>query len=86
MDKLFNYLTIPLNPEDVDKWLRANNILPEKLELFLDFCLSLSIIVMDTYLGDNTNKSETNILMTQEDNRKHFSWCWSKNKIGRAHV
>lgn len=82
MDKFFNYLTVPINPEDVDKWLKANNILPEKLELFLDFCLSLSILVMETYLGDNNNKSETNITMTQEDNESHFYWCWTKNIDG----
>lgn len=82
MDKFFNYLTVPINPEDVDKWLKANNILPEKLELFLDFCLSLSILVMETYLGDNSSKSETNITMTQQDNESHFYWCWVKNIDG----
>lgn len=79
MNKFFNYITVPINPEDVEKWLKANNVLYEKLELFSDFCLSLCILIMETYLGDNINKSETNIIMTHEDNQSHFSWCWEKN-------
>ena len=78
MENFFNYITKPLNPEDVDIWFRANNIIPEKLELFSDFSHSLYLIVVETYLGEETDPNETKIVMSDEDNEKHFEWCWNK--------
>ncbi len=78
MENFFNYITKPLNPEDVDIWFRVNNIIPEKLELFSDFSHSLNIIVVQTYLGENNMPNETKINMSDEDNKKHFEWCWNK--------
>jgi hypothetical protein len=46
MDNFFNYITKPISPEDVDKWFRGNNIIPEKMELFSDFCQSLNLLVL----------------------------------------
>ena len=79
MENFFNYITKPLNSEDVDVWFKINNIYPEKIELFSDFVHSLNYIVRDTYLGeyDEENK-ETKINYTDEDNKKHFQWCWNK--------
>jgi hypothetical protein len=31
---------------------------------------------MDTYLGENI--SETKIILSDEDNKSHFDWCWKK--------
>ena len=78
MENFFNYITKPLNPEDVDIWFRANNIIPEKLELFSDFSHSLYLVVVDTYLGEETDPNETKIVMSDDDNKKHFEWCWNK--------
>ena len=79
MDNFFNYVTKPVNPEDVDVWFRANNIIPEKLELFSDFSLTLYNIIKETYLGDEDSQpNETKIVMDHEDNSKHFLWCWNK--------
>jgi hypothetical protein len=78
MENFFNYITKPLNPEDVDVWFRVNNIIPEKLELFSDFSHSLNITIVDTYLGENTLPNETKIIMSEDDNIKHFDWCWNK--------
>jgi hypothetical protein len=78
MENFFNYITKPLNPEDVDVWFRVNNIIPEKLELFSDFSHSLNITIVDTYLGENTLPNETKIIMSEDDNVKHFDWCWNK--------
>ena len=79
MDNFFNYVTKPVNPEDVDVWFRANNIIPEKLELFSDFSLTLYHIIKETYLGDEDSQpNETKIVMDHEDNSKHFLWCWNK--------
>ena len=79
MDNFFNYVTKPVNPEDVDIWFRANNIIPEKLELFSDFSLTLYHIIKETYLGDEDSQpNETKTVMDHEDNSKHFLWCWNK--------
>jgi len=32
----------------------------------------------DTYLGETTKSIETKIILTKEDNKKHFEWCWDK--------
>ena len=78
MENFFNYITKPLNPEDVDIWFRANNIIPEKLELFSDFSHSLNLLIVETYLGDEDSPNDTKIVMSNEDNSKHFEWCWNK--------
>ncbi len=78
MENFFNYITKPLNPEDVDLWFKINNIIPEKLELFSDFSQSLNLIICETYLGEELGSNETKITLTDEDNEKHFRWCWHK--------
>ncbi len=67
-----------VDPEEVDIWFKVNNIIPEKMELYYDFCHSLYLLIISTYLGEENNK-ETKIQMTDEDNQKHFIWCWKKN-------
>ena len=58
MEFFFNWMAKPLNPEDVDAWFRANNIIPEYSELFKDFCFSLLFLIKDTYLGDSHGDSK----------------------------
>ena len=78
MDNFFNYITKNLDPEEVDIWFRVNNIIPEKMELYYDLSYSLYILIKKTYLGDNQNNNETKVEMSEEDNTKHFNWCWYK--------
>jgi hypothetical protein len=78
MENFFNYITQPVKPEDVEKWFKGNNILNEKLELFSDFSHSLNLLIVDTYLGQQDSPNETKILMSDDDNSKHFEWCWDK--------
>jgi hypothetical protein len=66
-----------MKPEDVDIWFRINNIIPEKMDLYYDFSFSLYYLILDTYLGDDKN-GETQIILSEEDNLKHFEWCWNK--------
>ena len=66
-----------MDPEDVDLWFRVNNIIPEKMDLYYDFSFSLYYLILDTYLGDDKN-GETQIILSEEDNLKHFEWCWNK--------
>lgn len=78
MDQFFNWLTKPMTVEEIDAWYRANNIVPEMSDLFRDFCFSLLNLVDNTYLGDDDNGVETKIGLTEDDNQKHFKWCWDK--------
>lgn len=78
MDNFFNYVTKNLDPEEVDIWFRVNNIIPEKMELYYDLSFSLFFLIKTTYLGSSEDGKETKVEMTQEDNVKHFDWCWNK--------
>jgi hypothetical protein len=78
MENFFNYISKPLTPEDVDVWFRVNNMIPEKMELYFDFAHSLNILILETYLGENDLPNETKIILTENDNKKHFEWCWDK--------
>jgi hypothetical protein len=79
MENLFNYISKQVDPEEVDIWFKVNNIIPEKMELYYDFCYSLFSLMVSTYLGGTPETSETGVLMNDEDNLQHFKWCWSKN-------
>lgn len=78
MDNFFNYITKNLDPEEVDVWFRVNDIFPEKMELYYDLSYSLFLLIKKTYLGDVESSNETKIEMSEEDNKKHFDWCWKK--------
>ena len=77
MENFFSYISKPVDKEDLQIWIDGNNICYQKFELFNDFVLSLINLIYVTYLGDDTMKSTT-ILLNQEDNEKHFEWCWNK--------
>jgi len=53
-----------------------HNMTYEKIELYGDLFKSLNQIIIDTYLGNSI--SETKILLSEDDNKSHFNWCWSK--------
>lgn len=76
-NNFFNYIAKQLQKDEVDIWLKTNNIIPEKMELYYDFCNSLYLKITETYLGD-TEDSETKITMTEDDKLNHFNWCWEK--------
>jgi len=78
MENFYNYLSKPVPKDEVDIWLKMNNILPEKMELFSDFSQSLYDLMRETYLGEVKYSLETKINYSKEDNDKHFKWCWLK--------
>ena len=47
------------------------------MDLYYDFSFSLYYLILETYLGDEKN-NETKITLSDEDNIKHFEWCWDK--------
>jgi len=77
MENFFTYISKPVDKEDVQIWIERNNICYVKFELFHDFVNSLIHLIYTTYLGNNVDKS-TNIYFNDEDNLKHFIWCWQK--------
>ena len=81
-NNFFNYITKQLNKEEVDIWFRTNNIIPEKMELYYDFCNSLYLKITETYLGDSEN-GETKILMSDED-KEALEWANANPKDPRS--
>ena len=66
-----SYITTPLSDDSIAILYSTNNVKFDRVNLYLDFILSLLHITFDTYLGDDiTNKN---------DQIKHFDWCWNKN-------
>jgi hypothetical protein len=76
MENFVKWISMPIPKEDVLVWFNIHNINYEKIELYGDIFKSLNFIIIDTYLGDE--KSETKIIMSNEDNDSHFNWCWNK--------
>lgn len=57
--------------EEVDFFLRYNNLSREKINLFHDFVVSLDDIIETTYLGPD-------VLNDDNDIKGHYGWCWKK--------
>jgi hypothetical protein len=77
MENFFSYISKPVDIEDLQLWIDGNGICFQKFDLFNDFVSSLVSLVYETYLGDDV-ASSTNIKLDNEDNEKHFNWCWDK--------
>ena len=64
-----------LNKQDygyqAEVWYRAYGITTEKIELFYDFVNSVYQLINKTYLGPDA-------IITEEEQRDHFTWCWDK--------
>ena len=79
MENFYAWMMKPLDNDDVEVWFNVNNMIYEKRQLFSDFTFSLYFLIKTTYLGDSTeDKSETKIILTQEEKLSHFEWCWNK--------
>lgn len=76
MENFFNWMSQPIEQEEVTNWFNANNIKYEKLLLYEDIFKSLNYIISDTYLG--YDDVHTKISMSESDNISHFEWCWKK--------
>lgn len=73
-----NWISKPVPEEELKIWFSVNNIVYERSELYKDFCVALMTLINDTYFGDKDGKFETEVEMSDEDNMKHFDWCWNK--------
>ncbi len=66
------YISKPMNKEDITLMYRINNVIPERSHLYLDFAHSLFDTITKTYLGDE--------VMSEKSIKEHFDWCW-KNTL-----
>ena len=64
------YISRPMEKDDILLMYRINNIIPERSYLYLDFTHSLFDLVTTTYLGDE--------IMSDNSIKEHFEWCWKK--------
>ena len=64
------YISRPMEKDDILLMYRINNIIPERSDLYLDFTHSLFDLVTTTYLGDE--------IMLDNSIKEHFEWCWKK--------
>lgn len=69
--EFLKYITTPLTKEEMTLLYKANNIKYDKCELYYDFIKSLNLLIITTYLGDD-------VVITDEDKKKHFLWCFRK--------
>jgi len=76
MENFFNWMSQPVNKDEVIVWFNVHNMNYEKIELCGDIFKSLYHIILDTYLG--SDDVETKIILSNEDNEQHFEWCWKK--------
>lgn len=74
MENFFNWMSQPVPKEEVIVWFNIHNMSYEKIELYGDIYKTIYHIINDTFLG--SDDSETKIKISQEDNEKHFEWCW----------
>lgn len=68
--EFYKYIVEPIPKSDLEIWFKANNIIPEKSELFFYFIKSLYLLVDKTYLGSDVIKDG--------ESKNHFLWCWNK--------
>ena len=64
------YISKPMDKDDISLMYRINNVTPERSSLYLDFTHSLFETVTKTYLGDE--------VMSGQSIKEHFNWCWNK--------
>lgn len=76
MENFFDWMVKIIPKDEVEVWFNIHNMHYEKIELFGDVFISLHHLIKDTYLGEDTK--DTKIFMSEDDNKKHFEWCWKK--------
>lgn len=64
------YISKPMDKDDILLMYKINNIIPERSSLYLDFTHSLFDVVTTTYLGDD--------VMDTKAVKEHFDWCWDR--------
>lgn len=76
MENFFNWIIKPVPRDEVIIWFNIHNMSYEKIELYGDIFKTLHQVIIDTYMDNDS--LETKIIITSEDNKNHFDWCWNK--------
>tara|TARA_R110000744_G_scaffold315495_3_gene422359 strand:+ start:224 stop:703 length:480 start_codon:yes stop_codon:yes gene_type:complete len=74
----FKYVSTPMNDDHVKMTFKAYNIIPEKVELYHEFVISLFDILFSTYLGPEHIDTDKKV-------KEHFEWTWEKNRDNFFH-
>lgn len=69
--ELYKYLTTTINTTQKEVVFRSNNIIPEYVDIFHDFTITLLNNIHNTYLGDD-------VITNDEEIYGHYSWCFNK--------
>ena len=64
-----NYINSPINISVIEKLYEENNINIEYCDLFYDFIITLTNLIVDSYFGDE--------IMTPKNRREHFEWAFN---------
>ena len=76
MENFFNWVSKPVQKEEVLVWFNINNMNYEKIELYGDFFKSLNVTITDTYFEEENY--ETKVNLSEQNKKEHFDWCWNK--------
>ncbi len=69
--EFYQYLTQEMNENQIEVWLKANNIIPEYSELSFFFFFPSSPPVDSPYWGGDVGSNV-------DDKQGHFNWCFNK--------
>jgi len=70
VDKFLKYMARPLPLPSIELVYSSNNVAFERVDMYRDFILTFTDLILTTYMGDDITDAE--------DQFKHFNWCWNK--------
>ena len=76
MENFFNWMSKTIPKDEVIVWFNMHNMTYEKIDLYGDVFKTLFMTITETYMGEESQ--ETKIILSDEDKKNHFEWCWKK--------
>ena len=73
-NEFFNYIQSPISKENALIALNNEGVVHQRVSLYGDFILTLLKYCFDTYMGDD--------ITNEEQQSKHFNWCFKKTTEG----
>lgn len=64
------FITNPLTEYVIDNTYKINNVVFDRADLYLDFVLSVNLLIQTTYLGDDVSDKKVQ--------KEHFDWVWKR--------
>jgi len=70
VDKFLKYMSRPLPLPSIELVYSSNNVAFERVDVYRDFILTLTDLIITTYMGDNITDGDEQF--------NNFNWCWNK--------